>query len=59
MTEKKIGRGTNDDLELLLLILAKNPRLRERVMLRVEQLKQRAGETIFDAVKRKNYKTKK
>ena len=52
MAVKKIGEKVLDEIDIILQILKKNTRLRDRVFKRMEELQINSKETVFDSVKK-------
>lgn len=53
MSEKKITRKVDNELEMLRLIIQENPMLFNRVLNRLREQRDLSKQSIFDAVKQK------
>lgn len=54
MSEKKIARKAENELEMLRLIIQENPMLFNRVLNRLREQRALSKQSIFDAVKQKD-----
>lgn len=56
---KQGGRGTNDEIEAIKLVLESMPGLKRRVLERIRQLRAANSETAIDVAKKMHEKQKK